>query len=88
VVTPLVVPLEAKVPVAVVPKAKHDDEVPKLRLVIVTAPALPCDIVMVKVNAVVLSGLTKVADQLPLTVLLELPPQAVTITIAAHKTAS
>ena len=82
------VPLEAKVPVAVVPVAKHEEDVPKLRLVTETAPALPCDNVMLKVKAVVLSGLTSVAVQLPLTVLFELPPQDESNAIAAHKAAS
>src|SRR5580698_9862626 len=75
VVTPPEVPVAVNAPVAVVPKAKHEDEVLKLRLVTVTTPPLDAR-VAVKARAWVPSALVSVADQLPLMeLLLELLPQ-------------
>jgi hypothetical protein len=74
VVTPPEVPVAVNAPVAVVPNAKHEDEVEKLRLV--TFSPLPlCASVTVKARAWVPSPLVNVADQFPLIVLLELLPQ-------------
>jgi hypothetical protein len=74
VVTPPEVPVTVKAPVAVVPKAKHDDEVVKLRLVTLSVVPL-CARVKVKARAVDPSGLVRVAVQFPLMLLLvlELP---------------
>jgi hypothetical protein len=74
VVTPPELPVTVKAPVAVVPNAKHEDEVVKLRLETVSAPAF-CASVIVKARAGDPSGLVRVAVQFPLMVLLELPPQ-------------
>ena len=74
VATPPEVPVAVNAPVAVVPRAKHEEEVVKLRLV--TVSALPfCARVAVKARAWVPSELVNVAVQLPLIEPLELPPQ-------------
>jgi hypothetical protein len=76
VVIPPVVPVTVKLPVAVVPNAKHEDVVVKLRLVTFKPPPL-CARVTVKARAGVPFELVSVAVQFPLMVLLlELFPQA------------
>jgi hypothetical protein len=84
VVTPLVVPLAVNVPDAVVPRAKHGDEVPKLKLVTLTELLLLCVSVTVKLKAVE-PLLVSVAVQLPFTTLFEFPPHAVSIIAAAQR---
>jgi len=71
VVTPPEVPVTVKAPVAVVPKAKHDDVVVKLRLVTLSVPLFPVR-VTVKARAVDPSVLFSVAVQFPLMLLLPL----------------
>ena len=77
VVTPPELPVTVKLPVAVVPKAKQDDEVVKLRLVMFNAVPL-CASMTVKARAVDPSWLFSVAVQVPLMLplLLELPHPA------------
>lgn len=73
VVTPPVVPARVKVPLAVAPASKHDCEVVKLRLVTLTALPLWVRVAVKLISCVPV----RVAVQLPLMVLLELFPQAV-----------
>jgi hypothetical protein len=74
VVTPPELPVSVKAPVAVVPNAKHEDEVVKLRLETVSAVPLSASVI-VKARAGDPSGLVRVAVQFPLMLLLELLPQ-------------
>jgi hypothetical protein len=84
--TLLEVLVEVKVPLAVVPSAKQDEEVPKPRLVTVSVVLLLASArVAVKVNAVEPSGLVRVAVQPPLIALFEPPPQAGSIITDAHR---
>jgi hypothetical protein len=87
VVTPLVVPLAVNVPTAVVPEAKHEDEVVKLRFETVTAPLLLLpERVAVKASAVAPSVLVSVAAQFPLIGVPDPPPQPASIIAVTHKT--
>ena len=77
-VTPCVLSVRVKTPVAVVPAAKHDDGVIKLKFVTLTVLPLWAS-VAVKPKAVVPSGLRRNPFQFPLSgsvSLLELNPQA------------
>lgn len=84
---PLVVPLALNVAVAVVPESKHVVAVVKFRLVTLISLLLPCVSVALKTRAAEPLELVRVADQLPVNVLLELlpPPQAINIIAAVHR---